>query len=194
MRALGIAFFDQAITDLASEHLLLVFRTDFFGFTVLGTKHHDLNSDVVALERHLCFNRLLEGLRQGIRCVQHTSIVDVRDVHREHIVFEFRLWRIHGDPTFAGDPTHSDFGDATQQRIVGRSFLRSTTTTACKDLGSRGGLSISTPEVSRQVATCPQVGKNGGGRGLVHGQPLASTFVLDRSFGLGETVHHCIGG
>ena len=119
MGALGIALLDQAIADFTSKHLFFVFSTDFLGRSVLGAEHHDLHGDVVAFERHLRFNGLLEGLGQRLWGVEDTTVVNVGDVHRKQVVKEFGLWRIHSDPSLASNPAHGHFGNAAQQSIVG---------------------------------------------------------------------------
>jgi hypothetical protein len=80
MRACGVAFGHETVTDLTGEHLFTI-AADDFGLAVLGATKHHRDEQLMPLQGELCSNGMLEGLAQCLRGVQHTAVVRVGDRH-----------------------------------------------------------------------------------------------------------------
>ena len=162
MRAFRITFLHEAVADLTSEHVLVIIpAAKFLGGAVLGTEHGDGTRQVIPLQGELGLNRLFKRLRQILWRVEHTAVIDVRDVDHELVVLKFGLWGLDRHASLSCDAAHSDFGDASEEGIVGCIF-RGRIQRTSHDFSS-GVASFRTASQMSRKFTATKVGQHGRG-------------------------------
>ena len=192
MRADRIAFFDKPVANLASEHVLLNrFFAEFLRLPVLGTEHRDVAGEIETFQRKFGLNGVLKGLREVFGRIQDTAVINVGDVHVEHVSGQLCLRCFDGNASLSSHAANRHFGDSTQQCITWCIAWGRAERTR-HDVRCWIGAVARSAEVGRKFTTA-EVGQHRRGGGLVHRQPLTSTFILDGPFSLSEAIHHGVG-
>jgi hypothetical protein len=193
MGAGWIAVLDQAITNLTGEHVFFFILANLLGFAVLRTEHRDGATEVVSFQCKLRLDGLLKRLGQIFGWVKHSTIINVGNVHFKHVPVELGLGGFDRHTALPGDPTDGHFRNSAQEGVIGR-ILGLAAHRSSHDFGDcTAAVNVGSAQVCRQFSTA-KVGENRRSGGLIHREPLISALILDGPFGLGQSIHHGIGG
>ena len=142
----------------------------------------------MAFERDFGCDRMLEGFRQCIRAVKNTAVVNVGDGHRDLLSFGFTTWRFNRDTAFPCNTADGDFGQPLEEGIIEATCILGANG-ACQHGCSRvrGALTLQAAHVGTERSQHVTCGR------MVHGKPLAPSFVLHRPVLLCKMIHHGIG-
>ena len=142
----------------------------------------------MALERDFGCDRMLEGFGQCIRAVKNTAVVNVGDGHRDLFAFGFTTRCFNRDAAFPCDTADGDLGQPLEKGIVEATCILGANG-ACQHGCSRVGCALTLQAAHVGTEGCQHVTC---GR-MVHGKPLAPSFVLHRPVVLRKMIHHGIG-
>tara|TARA_B100000003_G_scaffold60162_1_gene53683 strand:- start:22 stop:393 length:372 start_codon:yes stop_codon:yes gene_type:complete len=116
-----VAFFHEAVADFTSKHVLIgFFFTDFLCFSILRAEHGDVARQIESFQSKFRLNSMLKGLREVFRGVQNTAVVNVGDVHIEHIIGQLCLGCLNSNASLSGDATNGNLRYATQKSFTRR--------------------------------------------------------------------------
>jgi hypothetical protein len=89
---------------------------DQFDDAVLGTEEGNFDVDVESFQGQLGRDRMLEGIGEIGRRVEHPSIIDVGHIDLNGVLFgHCDLWGFDGDAALSGDAADGDFGHPSEQ-------------------------------------------------------------------------------
>jgi hypothetical protein len=185
---------EQILILIGNAFILTRVSPDEFNLAIQRAEEGDLNADVEALQSEFCGNRMLKGIGQVRRRVEHATVIDVGHVDAHRVILGHRDLRgFHRDATFACDPAHGHFGHASKQR--GRGLVGLDTLLGEADIVAiieEASTIAARGQMARQFST-GKIREHTARRVLVHRQPLISSAGLLSALILDDVIDNLIG-